>query len=118
MTLHEVAAKIDLDLERTFALFMGKEDMYVKYLRKFPDNARRLLIELEEAVKSENHEKIEAAAHGIKGVAANLGIRRVTEFGTALMLDIRENTTEKIKDHYPKLVEEAEKAISCIEELE
>ena len=33
MTLQEVASKVNLDLERTFALFMGKEEMYVKYLK-------------------------------------------------------------------------------------
>lgn len=118
MTLHEIAPLIDLDLSRVVALFMGKEEMYVKFLRKFPDNLKRLLGELKEAVESDSHEAIEAAAHGIKGIASNLGVRHVTDLGTALMLDIREKTPENIKEHYEALVIEAEKAISYIEKLD
>lgn len=118
MTLHEIAPIIDLDLDRVIALFMGKEEMYLKFLRKFPDNARRLLDELAEAVGSKNHEAIEAAAHGIKGVASNLGVTKVTATSTALMLDVRENTPGQIEGHYEQLVSEVKEAITYIEQLD
>ena len=114
MTLQEIAPIIELDLGRKDALFGGREDMYVKFLRKFPDNVNKLLIDLETAVGTKNNVAIEAAAHGIKGVASNLGIGEVTRLGTALMLDIRENTPENIEEHYSKLVEETRKAIKYI----
>ena len=118
MTLNEIAAIIDLDLERVVALFMGREEMYIKFLRKFPDNARRLLGELAEAVGNKNHEAIEAAAHGIKGVASNLGVTNVTALSTDLMLDIREHRPDQIDDHYEQLVLETNKAITYIEQLD
>lgn len=117
MTLQEVAVKINLDLERTFSLFMGKEDLYVKYLRKFPDNARKILVELEEAVQSGDQQKIEAGAHALKGVSANLGVQSVTDSSAALMLDVRENTPEKIPQHYVQLTEGVKLAMECIEAL-
>ncbi|MCL2718185.1 MAG: Hpt domain-containing protein [Lachnospiraceae bacterium] len=118
MILKDIAPVISLDLGRVDALFMGREDMYLKFLRKFPENVKRLLVELKEAVENNDHQAIEAAAHGIKGVASNLGVGNVTELGTALMLDVRENTPELIAEHYTKLVEEIEKAISYIEKLD
>ncbi|MCL2052416.1 MAG: Hpt domain-containing protein [Lachnospiraceae bacterium] len=118
MKLQEIAQFIDLDLKRIDVLFMGKEELYKKFLRKFPENVKGLLVELEEAVEKNNHEKIEACAHAIKGVASNLGVDKVTEFGTALMLDIRNNTPENINEHYKVLVEETEKAITYIEQLD
>jgi HPt (histidine-containing phosphotransfer) domain-containing protein len=118
MKLQEIASIIDLDLERTFALFMGKEEMYVKYLKKFPGNVERLLDDLETAVADNDKHGIEAAAHGIKGVAANLGIQKVTALGTALMLDIRDNTSDKINEHYEQLVEKTREAISYIQKLD
>ena len=118
MTLKEIAPIINLDLERVVALFMGKEEMYIKFLKKFPDNAAKLLTDLHEAVKNNDHEKIEAAAHGMKGVAGNLGVQEVINYGTALMLDIRNNTPENIPEHYQKVVAETEKAITYIEKLD
>lgn len=118
MTLKEIAPKVNLDLERTFALFMGKEDMYVKYLKKYPENAKRLMEELKEAVAQNDYKGIESSAHGLKGVSANLGLQAVTEISAALVMDIRKNTYEKIIDDYHMLVEETDMAINCIEQLE
>ena len=118
MTLKEIAPIIDLDLERIVALFMGKEEMYVKFLRKFPENVSRLLDDLEIAVKDDNHEAIEAAVHGIKGVASNLGIGKVTDLGTTMLSEIRSNNFSNLNEHYPKLIEETNQAITYIEQLD
>ncbi len=118
MTLNEVASVIDLDLKRTFSLFMGKEEMYVRYLKKFPENAERIMSGLETAVQSNDYKGIEAGAHGIKGVSANLGIQKVTEISTALMMDIRESTYEKIGQDYQQLKEQVALAIEYIGKLD
>jgi HPt (histidine-containing phosphotransfer) domain-containing protein len=117
MTLQEIAPIIDLQLEMCTTLFMGNEDMYVKYLRKFPDNVRKILPDLEKAVAEGNSAAIEAAAHSIKGVAANLGVKQVSDLGGALMLDIRNNTPDNIAAHYTELAEKIELAIEYIEKL-
>ncbi len=118
MTLNEVASVIDLDLKRTFSLFMGKEEMYVKYLKKFPENAERIMAELATAVRNNDHKGIEAGAHGLKGVSANLGIQKVTEISTALMLDIRENTYDNIGRDYEQLQEQVRLAVEYIGKLD
>jgi HPt (histidine-containing phosphotransfer) domain-containing protein len=118
MTLHEIAPIIDLQLEQSLSLFMGKEDMYVKYLRKFPDNVRKIMPGLAEAVAAGNSHEIETAAHSIKGVAANLGLKQVSDTGTALMLDIRNNTPDQIAAHYAELAEKVDLAIEYIEKLD
>ncbi|MDR0220002.1 MAG: Hpt domain-containing protein [Lachnospiraceae bacterium] len=118
MTLHEIAPLIDLQLEQSLSLFMGKEDMYVKYLKKFPDNVRKLMPGLEEAVAAGDSTGIETAAHSIKGVAANLGLKQVSDPGAALMLDIRENTLDKVAAHYAELAEKVNLAIEYIEKLD
>jgi HPt (histidine-containing phosphotransfer) domain-containing protein len=118
MTIQEIAPLIDLDLDRSLALFMGKEDMYIKYLKKFPANVEKLLVNLEQAVADNEPQAIEAAAHAIKGVAANLGIQKVVKGGGALMLDIRDNTLDLVAGHYAELVENCQVAIENIEKLD
>lgn len=118
MTLKEIAPIIDLDLEHGVSLFMGREEFYLKYLKKFPESIRGLLIELDEALKEKDDIKIEAAAHSIKGVAGNLGVREVAALGSSLILDIRERTYENIEEHYNELVKHINKAITYIENLD
>jgi HPt (histidine-containing phosphotransfer) domain-containing protein len=118
MTIQEIAPFINLDLERSIALFMGKEDMYVKYLKKFPENVNKLLANLETAVAANDEQAIESAAHAIKGVAANLGLQQVASLGGALMLDIRDKTLDLVAGHYAELVEKAKTAIEYIEKLD
>jgi HPt (histidine-containing phosphotransfer) domain-containing protein len=118
MTIQEIAPFISLDLERSIALFMGKEDMYVKYLKKFPENVKKLLGNLADAIAANDEQAIESAAHAIKGVAANLGIQQVADLGGALMLDIRDKTLELVAGHHAELVEKSQTAIEYIEKLD
>jgi HPt (histidine-containing phosphotransfer) domain-containing protein len=118
MTIQEIAPLIDLDLERSIALFMGKEDMFIKYLKKFPDNINKYMGNLDAAVAANDPQAIESAAHAIKGVAANLGIQQVANLGGALMLDIRDNTLDLVAGHYSELVEKCKEAVGYIEKLD
>lgn len=118
MTLQEVAANIKLDMDRTLTLFMGKEEMYVKFLKKYPANAQKLLADLEAAVQAGDHKGIEAGAHGLKGVSANLGVLDVAESSAVLVADIRDAKYEHIAADYQRLLEQTRTAVTYIEQLD
>lgn len=120
MTLQEIAPKLGMNLEKTLALFMDKEDMYKKYLRKYPANADKLLAELKEAVDSMDYKGIEASAHGLKGVSANLGLNDIADISADLVADVRREACddELIRQHYNVCAERCKTAIQCIENLE
>ena len=68
----EVFEEYGADYERTMARFMGKEDMYIKFLNMFEkdDNIRKL----ENSIGSGDLTAAFEAAHTLKGVTANLGL--------------------------------------------
>lgn len=65
-------SKNGVDLHTVLDRFLGREDLYEKFLVKFlaDDNFSKL----EEAVKREDAENAFIAAHTLKGVTGNLGL--------------------------------------------
>lgn len=116
MTLQEIAPKVGMNLERTLALFMGKEEMYTKYLKKYPANANKLLEELRVAVETMDYKGIEASAHGLKGVSANLGLQDIADISADLVADVRSDSfdNEVIKQHYQNCLAKCAIAMECI----
>ncbi len=63
------------DVETTLKRFMGKEELYLKFIMKFQDdnNLEALLSSLD----AQDYEGVFHSAHTLKGVAGNLGLNPV-----------------------------------------
>lgn len=65
------------DVDSTISRFMGKEDLYLKFLKKFKDDQSYTSIETHLA--EGNAVEVFKAAHTLKGVASNLGLDPIAQ---------------------------------------
>lgn len=63
------------DVDTTLNRFMGKEELYLKFLKKFQDDKN--LKDLQDCYKNDDYEGVFASAHSLKGVSGNLGLNPV-----------------------------------------
>lgn len=63
---------LHFDLDNTLERFMGNEDLYVRFLKKFLQD--KSYAELVEAIDQKDYERAFKSGHTLKGVAANLGM--------------------------------------------
>lgn len=65
----------DVDVDDAISRFSGKEERYIKYLKLFygDDNYDRLI----EAIKRGDCSEAFECCHSLKGVAGNLGFRKI-----------------------------------------
>ncbi len=82
------------DVGATLRRFMGNENMYLKFLKRFPEdpNYRNLGTSLEAG----NYEEAFKCAHTLKGVAANLGLVPVQTVVSGLVEELRNKKNEDV----------------------
>lgn len=103
------------DVETTLKRFMGKDELYLKFLGKFPadQNYANLGTNLEAGAYEEAYK----CAHALKGVVGNLGLTPIFEKVSALVEELRNKADadvdavragalwQEIKDAYGKFIE-------------
>lgn len=82
------------DVKSTLRRFMGNEGMYMKFLKRFPEdpNYQNLGVSLEAG----NYEEAFRCAHTLKGVAANLGLVPVQTVVSGLVEELRSKSNEEV----------------------
>lgn len=83
-----------VDVGETLKRFLGNEDMYAKFLRKFPgDPSYR---NLGEQLRAGSFEEAFKSAHTLKGVAANLGLTPLHAASAELVEELRGKKCEDV----------------------
>ncbi|NCB91257.1 MAG: Hpt domain-containing protein [Clostridia bacterium] len=116
MKLDEFMKELEMDAKTTRARFMNMDKMLLKFLRKFPED--HSFNDLTEAMKVDDWNCIERAAHTIKGVAGNLGLEDVRRSGQEMVDDVRAGNYDRLPGEYAELSEAYEKTCSLIAQLE
>lgn len=90
-----------VDTKNSLARFAGRENLYVKFLLRFPqDDTFR---HIQTALASENWLDMLQAAHTLKGVSANLGMTRLFEACSQTVSLLRQPDTAAAKDSFAEL---------------
>lgn len=107
------------DVEATLRRFMGNENMYLKFLKKFPgdQNYQNLGTSLEAG----NYEEAFRYAHTLKGVAANLGLVPMQTTVSGIVEELRSKNngdvdTAKINAMWQELKKIYEQFVEIINE--
>lgn len=61
-----------MNVNSTVSRFMGKEELYLKFLNKFQTD--QSVANIQQYIAEQNVEEVFKSAHTLKGVAANLGL--------------------------------------------
>lgn len=73
----------DVDVDTAIKRFMGKEDLYLKFLAKYKNDESAANIEKYLAEK--NVEEAFKSAHTLKGVAGNLGLDPIAKYASEMV---------------------------------
>lgn len=116
MKVKELEQYIAIDVESSIARFAGMETMYVKYLKKLPED--KTFEELKAAVEAEDQKEIEIKAHTLKGICGNLGLTGLYQKSDALVKAVREGRPEEIGALYTEIKDLMEETVPVLRELE
>lgn len=90
-------ADVDAAIER----FMGKKDMYIKFVDKFPESSP--IDKLREYMKNRDYENAVIEAHTLKGVTGNLGFTPLFEDLKKIVDDMRAENYSNVDDLFGKI---------------
>ena len=96
------------DVNTTVKRFMGKEELYMRFILKFQDD-KNLQI-LQDNLAKKEYQEVFNNAHSIKGVSSNLGLNPIWEAAAAICDLLRgkqpeEVDTQKLQDMVKELEE-------------
>ena len=68
-------AQVGVDPEDAINRFLGKEELYQKFLKKYPDDTE--IDTIRQGFKNKDAFEVFRAGHTLKGIAANLGLEGI-----------------------------------------
>jgi len=104
--------KLDKGLER----FLGDEEMYIKILRAFTSNTRKVLISLE-TINKEDIRSYENVIHNIKGSSLTIYASFVGNLARDLENAANRDDWDYITTHHPPFLESVQKLLDDLEIL-
>ena len=85
-----------VDLERVMGRFMGNEELYIKYLKRFMDDES--FQNMQSMFQQGNLEETFKAAHTLKGLIANLGLDGIMHSVSPITEKLRNGSDEGVKE--------------------
>lgn len=104
-----------MEVEKTLERFMGNEELYIKFLKKFLEDGN--CAGLKEAVEQGDRDNAFLSAHTLKGLAANLGLNCILEPLVPIVETLRNGSVDNLADNIKKLDENYLKVTQIIESL-
>ncbi|MDE6762095.1 MAG: Hpt domain-containing protein [Oscillospiraceae bacterium] len=95
--LFEALRRTGVEVDKTISRFMDNSEIYITFLKRFPDEDR--ITPIKDAVSEKNFEKLSQTAHKLKGVSANLGMTELSEAAHRLELQAKEKTEDNIEEN-------------------
>ena len=102
-----------LDLEKAIDDFLGKKDILFGAVAAFINSVRDRIIAIRQACSVKDHEAVAAAAHGIKGGAANLTANRLADLAS----ELEEAAGSQMPEQVDGLVDKIEEQFQQLEQF-
>ncbi len=108
---------VGVDYEEVLKRFMGKEDFYLRMLRKFLDDKN--YEGLKQAVEDKNWKEAFTYAHTVKGLCGNLGLGGILDYAGPLTEELRAEPydEESIASHMRHVTKAYDKTVEVIRSL-
>ncbi len=94
--LFDALKKIDVDVDKTVSRFMDNAEIYITFLKRFPDEDR--ISPIKAAAANGGGKLLAEKAHKLKGVTANLGMNRLSSAADAIVQKARSGSTDGIDE--------------------
>lgn len=103
-SLWEMLEERDVNVKRALLIMKGNEEAYKRFLAEFFEDPD--FVKLGEAIGARETQNAFAYAHGLKGMAANLGLDRIYEKLDLLVEILRSDKLEGAQEIYDAVMEE------------
>lgn len=108
-SLWEMLEERDVNVKRALLIMKGNEEAYKRFLAEFFEDPD--FVKLGEAIGAGETKNAFAYAHGLKGMAANLGLDRIYEKLDLLVEVLRSDKLEGTQEIYDTVLEECSRII-------
>lgn len=122
MGLLENLKEFGVDVDGAVARFVGKKDLYIKFLVKFLQDTS--FDGLRDSIEKQEYPQAFEYAHSLKGVCGNLNLSPLTEQVSELTEILRnkeiltEEEQKKVQDILPEMVRSYDQIIQILKENE
>ena len=116
MQLRKFYENSGVDYNALIRRLAGNEALLYKYLKSFVEDKN--YTELCKAVMSKDYDTVLKTAHSIKGMSINLGLEKLFEISSAIVISVREEHFDKVEPFWEQLKSEYARVISQIGMLE
>lgn len=108
---------VGVEYEEVLKRFMGKEDFYLRMLKKFLNDKN--YEGLKQAVDDKNWTDAFTYAHTVKGLCGNLGLGSIMDYVSPLTEELRAEPydEETIQNHMKHVTKAYEKTVEVIQSL-
>lgn len=98
MELQEMYESINANYQEVLTRMMGREDLVIKYLKKFivDDNFDKL----EKSMGDKDYETMLLAVHTLKGVTLNLGLAKLSDACSMMVNSLRNDKKELLDEQF------------------
>ncbi len=94
--LFDALKEIGVDVDKTISRFMDNSEIYITFLKRFPDEDR--ITPIKAAVAEHDSEKLAEKAHKLKGVAANLGMDKLSQAAEVIVKKAKNGTADGLDE--------------------
>lgn len=115
--MKEKLMTVGVDYDEVLKRFMGKEDFYLRMLRKFLDDKN--FAGLKQTVEEKNWKEAFTYAHTVKGLCGNLGLGGIMDYAGPLTEELRSEPydEEVIMNYMHHVVKVYDKTVEVIQSL-
>lgn len=115
--MKEKLVEIGVEYDEVLKRFMGKEDFYLRMLKKFLDDKN--YDGLKQAVEQKNWPEAFTYAHTVKGLCGNLGLGGLLDYVVPLTEEVRSEpyNEENIMNYMSNVSAAYEKTVEAIRSL-
>lgn len=96
--------ELEVDVEGTLSRFCDNDELYMKFLLRFPDEDR--ITPIKDSVSAQNYDMLLQAAHKLKGTSANLGMNRLSAKAEKIVRKVRNGERFGFEDDYAEVEKE------------
>lgn len=115
--MKEKLMAVGVDYDEVLKRFMGKEDFYLRMLKKFLDDKN--FGELKKAVDEKDWKVAFTYAHTVKGLCGNLGLNGIMDYVAPLTEELRSEPYDEeiIRNDMQNVVKLYDKTVEIIRSL-
>ena len=114
-TIKKQLTEAGVDLDKTMERFMNNEALYLKFLKRFPEDPN--YAQLKEHISTGDYEEAFRDAHTLKGVAGNLGLDPFYTVVSALTEELRSRKYDRLDEFVQDAEENYELLTQIIRQL-